>query len=116
MQNGHEIRIRDIEGEHVFEVRDGTDKAPVALRPVSLSAVWTGDGPYAQTVTVPGYTVTANSKLDLQPDAAAIAQLLSDGVKALYIENNGGTLTARALGAPPTAALTLQCVITEVAS
>lgn len=83
---------------------------------VSLSATWTGSGPYTQTVTVTGYTITANSKVDLQPDSTAIAQLVSDGVQALYIVNNNGTLTAYAVGAPTTAALTLQCTITEVAA
>jgi len=79
---------------------------------VTLSASWSGSGPYTQSVSISG--ATANTKVDLQPNAAALAQLLSDGVSALYIENNGGTLTAYALGAAPTAALTLQCTLTEV--
>ena len=59
-------------------------------------------------------TVTADSKVDIQPDAAAIMQLASDGVYGLYIENNAGTLTAYAIGAAPTVAMTLQAVVTEV--
>lgn len=79
---------------------------------VNLSATWSGTGPYTQTVTVPG--VTANSKIDLQPTAAQLQQLVDDGVLALYISNNNGVLTATALGAAPTVALTLQCTLTEV--
>lgn len=81
---------------------------------VTTTTTWSGSGPYTQTVTLAHYTPTANSKIDIQPDAAAIAQLITDGVTALYIENSGGTLTMYAVGAAPTAALTLQVSITEV--
>lgn len=81
---------------------------------ISMSASWSGSNPYTQTVTVSGATVTANSKVDLQPDASTLAQLINDGVSALFIVNNNGTLTAYAVGAAPSSALTLQCVVTEV--
>ena len=88
------------------------------IKPVSvtLSSTWSGSGPYTQTVSVSGYTVTANTKVDLQPDATAIGQMISDGVLALYIVNNNGTLTAYAVGAATTASLTLQATCTEVAA
>ena len=38
----------------------------------------------------------------------------ADGVAALWVENNNGTLTAYALGAAPSAAMTAQCTVTEV--
>lgn len=82
---------------------------------ISLSTTWSGSGPYTQTVTVSGYTITANSKVDLQPDASQIAQLIEDGVQALYIANNNGTLTAYAVGAETSTAMTIQCTVTEVA-
>lgn len=83
---------------------------------ISLTTTWSGGGPYTQPVTVTGATVTANSKIDLQPDATALAQLISDGVTALFITNNNGTLTATAIGAETTAALTIQCTVTEVSA
>jgi len=83
---------------------------------VSLSATWSGEGPYTQTVTVTGATVTAASLIELQPTAAQLAQLISDGVQAIVIDNNAGVLTATALGAATSAAMTVQCSVTEVAS
>ena len=81
---------------------------------ITLSTTWSGNDPYTQTVTVTGATVTSNSKVDLQPDATVIASLMNDGVKALYISNTNGTLTAYASGASTSSSLTIQCTVTEV--
>ena len=81
---------------------------------ISLSADgWSGDGPFSQGVTLSD--ITENSKVDLQPDSEVLNQLISDGVSALYVQNVSGTLTAYATGAKPTAALTIQATVTEVA-
>ena len=80
---------------------------------VTLSTNWTGDAsPYTQPVTISG--TTANSKVDLQPDATAIAQMADDGTVAMYIANDNGILTANAVGEKPTVELTIQATITEV--
>ena len=82
---------------------------------VTLSTNWTGDAsPYTQSVTISG--TTANSKVDLQPDATAIAQMADDGTVALYIANDNGTLTAYAVGEKPTVELTVQATVTEVSA
>ena len=88
------------------------DKAVVAA--LSLpTASWTAAGDnYTQTVVVSGST--ANSKIDLQPDAATIAQLIDDGVSALFVSNTGGTLTAYAVGGKPSVDLAVQASRTEV--
>ena len=83
---------------------------------ITLSLSWSGSGPYTQTVTVSGATISSNSKVDLQPTPAQLAQLISDGVEVIVIENNAGTLTATAIGATPSTALTVQCTVTEVAA
>ena len=83
---------------------------------INLGTTWTGSGPYTQTFTIPGAAIDAKSKVDLQPDATVLSQLISDGVQALYIQNNNGTLTAYAVGAAPTAALSIQCTVTNISS
>lgn len=93
----------------------GTDyQAPEAKIAITLSASWTGSGPYTQTVTVSGGT--ANSIISLQPSIAQSAQLIQDGVKVLQIDNNNGTFTATAIGAAPSSSLTLQATRREVAT
>lgn len=80
---------------------------------LSLTASWEDHGTYfTQALTFAG--MPANGKVDLQPDYATINQLINDGVTSLYVENTNGVLTAYATGAAPTAALTIQCTITEV--
>ena len=106
-------KVLSVDSQGGYALADVTHPLPRAAS-VSLGASWTGAGPYTQAVTLAG--VTAHSKVDLQPDAAAISQLIADGVQALYLVNNNGTLTAWAVGACPTAALTVQAVITEVAA
>ena len=48
------------------------------------------------------------------PDETVLTQMLDDGVNALFIKNDNGTLTATALGAAPKADLIVQVTITEV--
>ena len=89
----------------------------VAAKPrivtISVTASWTGSAsPYSQTVTVTGGT--ANTKVDLQPSAATIQQMLNDGCIGMYVENNNGTFTLYALEAGTTVALNIQATLTEV--
>ncbi len=81
---------------------------------ITLSSTWSGSGPYTQTVSVTG--VTSASRVDLQPTATQLAALQTDGVTALTVENNNSTLTVYALGAAPSAAMTVQYTMTEVSS
>ena len=107
--------------DEAFETRLDTldtkvdSKATINQKTLSLSATWVGSGPYTQTVTVSGYTITAKSKVDLQPDASVLSRLIADGVLALYIANDNGELKAYAVGAKPSTAINnIQCTISEV--
>lgn len=85
----------------------------VLLTYANLSAAaWDGEGPYTQRITLSG--ITDKSLVDLQPEANALAQLINDGVQALYVSNAEGNLTVYAIGGPPSVDLTLQTTITEV--
>ena len=82
---------------------------------LALSTGWTaGTGVYTQVVTISG--VTANDAIDLYPDATVIAQMVGDGVSALYIDNNNGVLTAVCVGAALTASVSVQYRVTKVAA
>lgn len=88
---------------------------PIKTGTMALSSTWSGSGPYTQTATITGVTLTANSKVDIQLTAAQTADLIDGGVIALIPENTSGTVTVTALGAAPSSALTLQITVTEVA-
>ena len=78
---------------------------------ITLPASWTSAGTNIYTQTLSGLTnVTANTKIDLNPGASAILQMVSDGTYAIYVENNNGTFTVYAVGAAPTASLTISGV------
>ena len=79
---------------------------------VTLSTEWSGNDPYTQVITIPG--ATEYSKIDLQPGATVIEEMINDGVTALWVQNDNGVLTAYAMGAQPSSALTIQYIKSEV--
>lgn len=81
---------------------------------VTLDTSWSGSDPYTHAVSITGYTITANSKVDIQPDDTVLTRLEDDGVTSLRIDNTDGTLSAVARGGAPTASLTLQATVQEV--
>ncbi len=84
------------------------------LGSITFSASWSGNDPYTQTVTVTGVTTNSHSFISLQPSASQLEQLITDGVMAMVIENNSGILTAKTIGAAPSIAMTIQCIVVEV--
>lgn len=80
---------------------------------LTLGPNWTGDGPYTTTVMPSGYTPTNNTAVNILNDADVIAQMSRDGVYNLYIINDGGTLTAVAVGGMPSVTLTVPVVYIE---
>ena len=81
---------------------------------LTLRATWSGSSsPYTQTITLPSYTPTSNTRVDLYCDAANVNKLITDGVGRIYIVNNNGTLTAYATNNKPTTAIVVQAVAVE---
>lgn len=67
---------------------------------------------YQKTLTISGGT--ANSKIDLQANAATLSQLQNDKIYAIWVVNSNGTFTVRTLGGPPSISLTVQAIRTEI--
>lgn len=95
---------------------DGTGVVPVLPRvsTITLSKfAWVGTSePYSQEVSIP--TVTASTKIDLQPTAQQIVTLNNNDI-ALIAQNDNGTATIYALGGKPSVDYTMQVLLTEVA-
>lgn len=113
--NPHDVTKEQVGLGNVANERQySAENPPKLVGSIEISATWTGDSsPYSQTVTVTGETVSYGSKIDLQPTAAQIADLISDGVTGMMVENNNGTLTVYALGAQTTSSMTVQCTAEE---
>lgn len=58
--------------------------------------------PYTYALTIQGATITANTKVDIQLDAAGLTYLIGKSVQAVYVDNTNGTLTIVAVGGDPT--------------
>ena len=105
----------DVAGNLQNQIDNIKNTSPtMGLTQITLTAAaWTGEGEYfTQSVNLAG--VKANEKIDPQPDKDALRQLMNDGVSALYIANNEGTLTAYSVGAAPTVDLTFQVTRTGI--
>lgn len=68
---------------------------------------------YSQVVTVENAVITANSKVDLQPNPDQLLDFYDLGV-ALTTENDGGVITVYVVGDLPIKSYQIQAVVTEV--
>lgn len=104
------------------DAKDYTDEVVQAItagsyavqKSISINSTWSGSGPYTHAVTLSDYTVTSHTRVDAMPTSALVEQLSADGVSQIFIGNNNGTLTAYAIGAKPTATISLDVYVTEV--
>lgn len=95
----------------IVDARINANKPKITTIALSASA-WTGSSnPWSQSIDVSG--ATENSKLDLQPTAVQIVAL-QDSEITLMLQNDGGNVSAWAIGNKPTEDYTMQVLITEV--
>lgn len=88
----------------------------VFIRGILLpSSGWSGSGPYTFTLASDNifYTATSYTKADVDAPATTISQMITDGIKALYIDNTSGTLTMVAVGATPSVPIEVQVTLYE---
>ncbi len=94
---------------------DGTGIVPVFPRIATITlpmANWGGsEAPHSQVVEI--NTVTAATKIDLQPTVAQIVALQNDDI-ALMAENISGVVTIYSFGGKPSSDMTMQVLLTEV--
>ena len=103
------------DGNGNITAADSIDLPTKHISNISLpTASWTGSDPYTQTVTISSSTITANTKVDIQPSEEVYDQLVADNVGYLAIKNVNGTLTAVAKGGKPSVNLTVQVTYNNV--
>lgn len=105
--------VQNIEVEDI--VSDPQPISGTAIATVSLLAdSWVGSAaPYSQVVTVTG--VTANTKVDLKPTSAQIAEMQDCDI-AFVAENDNGVVTVYSINCKPETDYEVQAVLTEVTS
>ena len=96
---------------------EGTGVIPVLPRIATITLTksqWAGSAsPYSQTVTIP--TVTTSTKLDLLPSVTQLVSLQQQDIALMAENNDDGTVTVYAFGGKPSADMTMQVQLTEVA-
>lgn len=68
---------------------------------------------YSQVVTVDNATITANSRIDLQPTLAQLTEFYDLGV-VLTTENNNKVVTVYSVGVKPEKEYTIPATVTEI--
>lgn len=100
--------------EAIEKIPEEIGKVLGSVYSLALSSSWSGNDPYTQPVTITGYEVTENTKVDLCCTQEVLRQLEESGTESIYIINNSGTLTAYATGAAPSGDIAVQAVILEI--
>lgn len=102
--------INPVESKGIYQAMKGL-QSTILKSSVTLGTEWEGEDPFTQSVSI-AYA-TPFSIVTLQADDEALAQLINDGVRALWIENDDGVLTAHAVGGVNTVELVLQCTLED---
>lgn len=98
----------------VQQLESDVDSCHTVISQPLPTASWTmsAEGVYSQTFT--NSAITARHQLEIAMDTAALQQLAADGVTSIRVDNDDGTPTVIALGAQPSADLTVQVTLFKV--
>lgn len=75
---------------------------------------WTESSSEVFNATITISNVTAKTKVDVNTTASIVNIMIEDGITAIYVENDNGTVKAVSLGAKPTQSITLSLSRSEV--
>lgn len=99
-----------VESQGIYQAMKGL-QSTILVSEVTLGTEWEGEDPYTQEVIIPN--ATQFSLVTIQADDETLAQLINDGVRAMWIENDDGVFTAHAIGGVSSVELTLQCTLED---
>lgn len=114
--NGATMRLLYNADTKTFVIQNGGGGSGVTVSKISVTlsaSKWTAssDGTYYTQST--GITVDDNVKVDLQPTAAQLIELLNGGI-SMFLSNEDGYVIAYAVGDAPTTDMTIQATKTAV--
>lgn len=93
---------------------EALEKATTISTVTLLADSWVGSvAPYSQVVTING--VTVNTKVDLKPTSAQIAEMQDCDI-TFVAENDNGVVTVYSINCKPETDYVIQAVLTEVTS
>ena len=117
-ENG-KIRIERVTGNITIKAIAIDNEARIinscSSKVISVTIPSSGWSNNAQSLNLSSiYTVTNKTKVDIEGDDTVIEQLVIDDCDGIYVENNSGSLTIKAITNAPTENITVQLVIYEV--
>lgn len=99
----------------VSAAQSTADAAQPSIITITLTTSWTPSGNnYQQAVST--QNITENTLVDLLPDAATVTQMANDGVTALIPQSGTNVITIIAVGAQPSAQMTISAALQEVSA
>ena len=117
-ENG-KIRIERVTGNITIKAIAIDNEARIinscSSKVISVTIPSSGWSNNAQSLNLSSiYTVTNKTKVDIEGDNTVLEQLVIDDCDGIYVENNNGSLTIKAITNAPTKNITVQLVIYEV--
>ena len=112
VKTNHIANLNVTEGKLASELQAKINKKTGVYSYTIPASNWSNNAQSLNLSSV--YTVTSNTKVDIEADDTALNQLSIDDCEGIYVENNNGTLTIKAITNSPTENIIVQLVVYEV--